>query len=208
MLEKPIQSQFGQMVIDAFADFARKDLKAPSDLEQDEFVHISDPPLRRALAQVLYGVRWIYKLGLALLTQDEERAAHVRAQIVDYASITEGLLSHALAHAIRKGHTIGTSHEWSYPDKQKGFIKWDTSSPESTLERQNLWWLIRIATDFGVVDRALGSDLQWLRQQRNTVHLRKRAALGRTAFLQQSKKAFGIVSRTISQTKSWKALHH
>ena len=82
MPNKPIQEQFGQQVIDAFAQFARSDLKTPDELEADEFSHVSDATLRRRLAEVFYGVRWIYKLGLALLTRDAERAAHVRAQIV------------------------------------------------------------------------------------------------------------------------------
>jgi hypothetical protein len=103
--DKPIQEQFGQQVIDAFAKFARSDLRSPADLAANEFSHISDASLRKHLSEVFYGVRWIYKLGLALLTKDEERAAHVRAQIVDYGSVSEGLLSHCVEHAIRNGHT-------------------------------------------------------------------------------------------------------
>ena len=118
MPDRPIQEQFGQEVIEAFAKFARADLKTPLQLKADEFSHVADQALREELAQVFYGVRWIYKLGLALLTKDEERAAHVRAQIVDYASVCEGLLSYCLAHAIRQNHDIGTAHHWSDPDRR------------------------------------------------------------------------------------------
>jgi hypothetical protein len=204
---KPIQEQFGQQVIDAFAEFARSDLKSPTDLEGDEFSHVTDATLRRRLSEVFYGVRWIYKLGLALLTKEAERAAHVRAQIVDYASVSEGLLSHFIAHAIRQGHTKGIAYTFRDPDKQLRPIAWNAANPEATLRRQSLWWLIRVARDFGVINSTLESDLQWLREQRNTVHLQERSALGQTAFLNQSKKAFGIVTQTIRQTKTWKASH-
>lgn len=204
---KPIQEQFGQQVIEAFAEFARSDLKSPGDLAADEFSHIADADLRRRLSEVFYGVRWIYKLGLALLTKDAERAAHVRAQIVDYASITEGVLSHCLAHAIRRGHTQGTAYTFRDPDKQLHPIQWNIANPEPMLNRQSLWWFIRIAREFGIISAALAGELQWLREQRNTVHLRQRSALGQTAFLNQSKRAFGTATQTIHQTKTWKATH-
>ena len=119
MPNKPIQEQFGEKVIEAFAEFARADLKTAAELRADDFSHVSDAALRTSLAQVLYGARWVYKLGLALLTKDEERAAHVRAQVVDYASVCEALLSDCLAHAIRRGHTIGTDYQFSDPPRRR-----------------------------------------------------------------------------------------
>jgi hypothetical protein len=156
---------------------------------------------------VFYGTRWIYKLGLALLTKEAERAAHIRAQIVDYASVSEGLLSDCVAHAIRHGHTVGTAYTYRDPDRQAQPITWNAGNPEPMLHRLSFWWLIRIARDFGVITAALGDDLHWLRRQRNTVHLQERSALGRAAFLNQSRKAFDIATRTIRQTKTWKAAH-
>jgi hypothetical protein len=207
MPERPIQEQFGQQVIDAFAEFARSDLKSPGDLEVDEFSHVSDATLRRRLSEVFYGVRWIYKLGLALLTRDAERAAHVRAQIVDYASVSEGLLAHCLSHAIRNGYTTGTGYMFDDPDTQRRPINWNSANPEPTLRRRTFWWMIRIAREFGIINPALETELNWLRTQRNTVHLQERSAVGKTAFLNQSKRAFEVVTRTIRQTKAWKAAH-
>jgi hypothetical protein len=205
--DKPIQEQFGQQVIDAFAQFARSDLKSPDELEADEFSHVSDARLRRRLSEVFYGVRWIYKLGLALLTKDVERAAHIRAQIVDYASVCEGLLADCLAHAIRRGYTTGTGYMFHDPDMQQRSISWNTANPESTLRRRSFWWMIRIAREFGIINAALEAELDWLRTQRNTVHLQERSAIGKTAFLNQSKRAFDTVTRTIRQTKKWKTTY-
>jgi hypothetical protein len=159
------------------------------------------------LSEVFYGVRWIYKLGLALLTKDAERAAHVRAQIVDYASVAEGLLADCLAHAIRRGHTTGVAYTYKDPDNQTRPITWNVANPERTLRQLPFWWFIRIAGEFEIINEALAGDLEWLREQRNAVHLQERSALGQTAFLNQSRKAFNIATRTIRQTKAWKAAH-
>jgi hypothetical protein len=53
---------------------------------------------------------WIYKLGLALLVKDAEQLAHVRAQILDYASVCEGHLGDMVRHAIVSGHVNGAKH--------------------------------------------------------------------------------------------------
>jgi hypothetical protein len=75
------------------------------------------------------------------------------------------------------------------------------------LRRLSFWWFIRIAREFGVISATLETDLHWLREQRNTVHLQEQSALGQTAFLNQSRKAYGIVTQTIRQTKAWKDSH-
>ena len=58
-MAKPIQAGFGQVLIDAIADFARADPKSASELARDEFSHIVDAKMRQALAERLYGARWL-----------------------------------------------------------------------------------------------------------------------------------------------------
>lgn len=203
MAGKLIQEQFGEKVIEAFAEFAREDLDTPDELEGHTFDHVSDGKLRRELCQVFYGARWIYKLGLALLTKEEERAAHVRAQIVDYAAISEALLSYCLVHAIRRGYTVGDAYKWNDPHKMREALTWDQANTERVMAKRSMWWLVQIARSFNIVTVSLETELQWLREQRNTVHLRARAALGPTAFLNQSKRAFQATTQTIEQTKNW-----
>ncbi len=206
-MSNPIQEQFGERVIQAFTDFARADLKLPDELEAEEFAHVNDAGMRRCMAQVLYGSRWLYKLGLATLTRGEERAAHVRAQLVDYSSIVEGLLSDMIAHAIRKGHAKGTAYEWHDPDVMKRAIKWNTAAPEAALKKSSFWWLIRVARDFGIISQVLADDLDKLRRQRNDVHIRQMATLGPGAFLNQSKHAYGLVTQTLKATQKWRGAH-
>jgi hypothetical protein len=207
MANRPIQEQFGSRVIEAFASFAREDLDDPTHLEATTFAHVSDARLRRELSQVFYGARWIYKLGLALLTKSEERAAHVRAQIVDYAAVCEALLSYCVSHAIQNGYMRGTLHQWVDPVTKLKPIAWNITTPDRQLSKQSMWWLAKVALDSQIISSGLESELQWLREQRNTVHLRARASLGPTAFLNQSKRAFEATVRAIDETKAWKVAH-
>lgn len=204
-MEKAIQIQFGQQVIELLANLARSDLKLPDALAREEFAHVTDARIRRALAQVFYGVRWIYKLGLALLFKDEERAAHIRTQIVDYASICEALLSFCVGHAISHGLARGESYKWKYPDKREGPLRWGPGSPDPLLRKQGLYWLVRVAEEFGIIGADLAEHLQWLRTERNAIHIRERVAMGSQAYLAESKKAYELVYEVIRETKLWMA---
>lgn len=206
MPERPIQEEFGQVLIDAVITFARADLKTVDELQRDEFSHVTDASLRKALAEVFYGCRWVYKVGLALLTKDAERAAHVRAQLLDYGSVAEGLLSHCIEHAIRGQHTRGNLHEWRDPDKKKTPINWDATNPAPQLEKQSFWWLIRIAEGFGIMDAPTKTAVDRLRNLRNVVHLR-RAATGPRAYLNEAQRAYESVLRLVRQTKTWCKKH-
>lgn len=207
MADKLIQEFLGERVIQGIAEFARADIKQPDALEADEFAHVSDLALRRRLAEVFYGARWIYKLGLVVLVRENERAAHVRAQVVDYASIVEGLLGDSLAHAIKAGHARGTGYQWRDPHNRKSPIVWSPATLQDTLEKQTFWWRIMIARDFRIIDAGLERDLQWLRTRRNTVHIRGATAVGRTAFLDQSKRSFDAVMATARRTRAWRTSH-
>ena len=197
--------QFGERMIEAFTDFARADIGTPDELEQHEFAHVSDLRLRRALAQTYYGTRWLYKLGLALLTRNEERAAHVRAQILDYGSVCEGLLSHCVLHAVEHGHTVGQSYQFSDPDHQHRPISW--ANPLHQVSLRKFWWLVRISQEFGISTNQLSAELHWLRTERNSVHLRRRASQTQNAALRDSMRAFEIANRTIARTRHWKQQH-
>lgn len=199
---KPIQTQFGQEVIGAFARFARADLKSPDGLAADEFSHVQDPVLRQRLADVHYGSRWIYKLGLALLTTDAERAAHIRGQVIDYASICESLLQWCIAESIHRGLTIGDGYQFQDPHKQAKAIKWKSANPMPTVRRQSFWWAIVVAEEFGIISPKVSADLDLLRKRRNTVHL---SEIGEKAYLNQSKESFNTMNQTIRQTKKWVA---
>jgi hypothetical protein len=89
-LSKIIQENFGEAIIAAVIDFAKRDLSTVDQLTANEFAHVSDQGLRTTLAETFYGARWIYKLGLALLVRDVEQMAHVRTQVMDFGAVCEG----------------------------------------------------------------------------------------------------------------------
>jgi hypothetical protein len=195
-LSKAIQEQFGQTIIDAFAKFSRADLDDVPTLEATFFDHVSTPVLQRRLAETLYGARWIYKLGLALLVQNEEQMAHVRAQIIDYASVCEGLLRDMIDHALTRGMT---GKRYLYADATNQTKPYKHAPLK--VNRQPFAWMIVVAADENIVDRHLATALDNLRKERNTVHVHAR---GYKAFLNKSRWAFDVVCKTSKQSKAWK----
>jgi hypothetical protein len=203
MGDKPIQEQFGDAIIDAVRNFARADIYNIPQIEQNFFSHVTDDRLRRTLAETLYGARWIYKLGLALLVQDEEQLAHVRCQVIDYGSVCEGLLHDAIRQALRAGVMKGQKHLFSDTTNLRYPIDWKTDV-DSTLDRQSFYWQIEIAADENIVDANLATRLHTLRKDRNTVHLRARTY---QAFINVSREAYQTFLDAVDQTRTWRRRH-
>ncbi len=203
MAEKLIQEQFGEAVLTAIRSFARHDLGNLGEYEANYFSHVADGDLRTALAETMYGARWLYKLGLALLVQDAEQLAHVRAQIFDYASICEGLLGEMIRHAIASNITTGQKYRFKDTRKLTGSINW-TNEIHAVFETLAFFWCIEVARDENIIDAHLASRLHTLRKQRNSVHLRSRT---HKAYIDKSRGAFDILLGTIGQTRDWRNRH-
>lgn len=182
-MRKTVQETLGQAAIEAVATFAKGDLPSVDDLKATHFSHVTEDTLRDALATTFYGARWIYKLGLALLVKDAEQLAHVRTQVVDYAAVCEGLLSDSVFHAQRADGMA------------------DGQNPSARSSRTTFDQLIEDAAEIGIVDQKLRHRLHRMRDERNTVHLRKRTY---KAFLGTSRYLFLITQETIKQTKAWR----
>src|SRR6266571_3348639 len=204
MPPKPIQEQFGQAIIDAVNSFAAQDLQSVDAIESVHFTHIGDATLKRRLAETFYGARWIYKLGLALLVRNVEQIAHVRAQLIDYAAVCEGLLSSMIDHGLAANHLTGQKYKFRDPDQQQKPLNWNIGHRLTKLNKQSLYWLITVAAEEGIVSQQLATRLQWLREERNRVHVRARS---HQSFLDRSKEAFDVVIGVIAQTKVWKSNH-
>lgn len=199
-MPKPIQEQFGETMLEAMREFARRDLGNPAEYELNFFNHVGDGTLRTTLAETMYGARWIYKLGLALLVKDAEQLAHVRAQILDYAAVCEGLLSDMVRHAIVTPHVVGVKHLTNIKGQP---INWGTGVT-AKLAKQPFYWFIEVAQEEGIVNPGLATRLQTLRKERNTVHLRSRTY---NAYLGVSRSAFEVLTDTIQQTRTWRHTH-
>ena len=200
-MTKQIQEGFGQTIIDAIRSFARADLEDADSLESSLFAHVSEPDLRRNLAETLYGARWIYKLGLALLVKDEEQLAHVRTQIVDFSAVCEGLLSSMLHHALTRQILRGSKYRFNDTQRLRNPINWNVSNTLEQLKKRSFYWMIEVAVEEKIISSKLARHLHGMRQSRNTVHLRER---NQRAFLGTSRSLFKTVLDCCNETKTWK----
>jgi hypothetical protein len=202
MSDKPIQEQFGQAIINSVAAFARKDLDDVATLSGTLFSHVTDPTLRATLAETLYGARWIYKLGLALLVKDEEQMAHVRTQLIDYGAVCEGLLVDLIAHSITRGHMTGERYKFKDVKKLQRPINWAVKDIQGQVTRQTFFWQIAVAEEENIISAPTIKRLHSLRDDRNTVHM---AARTFKAYLGRSHAAFETLRKVITEAKAWKA---
>lgn len=200
MADKPIQEQFGETIIGAVRKFAAADIETIDQLEDRLLSHISDRNHRRVLAETLYGARWIYKLGLALLVRDEEQLAHVRAQVIDYAAVCEGVLHSMVEHALVRNVMRGQKYKYENISLNRKPINWKRGV-SAGLKYRNFFWYIGVSEDEGIIDAPLAKRLHDLRLERNTVHTRARTY---RAYLGTSKNAFQVLLDTVDQTKAWK----
>jgi len=201
MIDEKIKTKFGAAVIQALTDFARTGIPDPAKMDTKWFEHIHDTTVREAVCDTFYGARWHYKTGLALLVDKRERYAHVRAQVIDYASICETLLVEMIIHGVDKAKL--SKQQYQFIDfQQTKSLSW-RKSIRTTAEKQTFAWYIRVAQEEGVIDAKLATDLEGLRTLRNTVHITERAKKSNAYSLQVSDDAFKVMQRTINQTKSW-----
>lgn len=202
MVEKKIQEQFGQVFIDAMAEFAKKDIKTTQELQNDEFSHVQNPDIKLALAETLYGARWLYKLGLALLATDKEQYAHVRAQIIDYASICEALLADVIAQGYSQNKLQGQQYQY-FDIRKSRRMNWNPNDPLNSINHTTFEWRIKVAEESGIIDAQLTSSLTGMRNKRNTVHLTRKIMSGVTYWAGFAKRSHTTMFHLIDQTKTW-----
>lgn len=197
-----IQEQFGQRVIDSLAEFARQDIASVADLEANDFAFVHDADLRAAIARTMYGARWLYKLGLALLVSGDESIAHVRIQVVDYASVCEALTKYTVGHGIQRGCMKGQG--WR---THRGRVLDWTTNFDKTLKERDFRWAISVAEEEGIISTTLAAGLQHLRGLRNTVHITELATTQTVYYRGLAKVALTRVTATTRSCKAWKLKH-
>jgi hypothetical protein len=77
-------------------NYCKRDLSQEYKFFLDTFDFISDKDLQEQLAQEFYSSRYIYKLMEALNLSGHELYAHVKFQIIQYASIYEAVICYLL----------------------------------------------------------------------------------------------------------------
>jgi len=203
-MAKPIQEQLGESIIKAIHAFAEADMVTSHEIEATYLFHISDPKFRTSLAETLFGARWIYKLGLVLLVENEKQMAHVRAQLIDYCSVCEGVLSDMIFHGVINNHFNGQCFRFHDFKKLNHPLDWSAAKRQKTIGTRSFAWLLAVAHEEKIITKLLYDSLDWLRKERNAVHLRARSF---HAYLDKSHSAFHHMRDLFKQTQVWKHQH-
>ncbi len=201
MIDEKIKIKFGNSIIECLTEFARTGIPDSVKMDTTWFEHVQEKAVREALCDTFYGARWHYKVGLALLVQKQEQYAHVRAQVVDYASICETLLAEMLIHGVTNSKFTGSQYLYSDFQKKRP-LKWVTNQ-RKTVEKQTFAWYIKVAEEEKIIDAPLVKAIEKIRVLRNTVHITERAKRNNSYSLQVSDEAFKTMQQTINQTKKW-----
>jgi hypothetical protein len=198
---RKVREQLGTATIASVCAFARATIRTSAKADRSIFSHVADADLRSAMSRTLYGTRWVYKLQLALTLEGEERAAHLRLQVLDYASLCEALLWDIIQYGGMtrrlKGRTLlkvgKKSVDWSANGLRAHFTTFS--------------WLIDVARNASIVDKALAEWLHMLREARNTVHLTRLAEGDVEYVMDVAKMALAVMHATATSTRDWKRLH-
>lgn len=204
MAVKFVQQEFGQAVIDKIHRFAEADIPTVQQIYSQIFPHVDDHDTRQALADTMYGARWLYKLGFAVLVQDEKQFAHVRSQVIDYASVCETLLGEMIIHGVQNNLFNGQQYKFSNAHRTKR-IYWNrVNDIRKKVRSLPFWWRIEVAGEEGIIEPRSVIGLNKLKNRRNTVHLSEKIRQGVKYYIGLSSSAYNVCDRVIDQTRRWK----
>lgn len=203
---KTVQVGLGEAVVRAIQEFASSDIESVQALESGLFRPVKDSKLRRKLAETLFGARWLYKLGLVTLATKERRAAHVRAQIIDYSAICEATLVDAITHGIVDSHLKGTAWQ-TFRNKPCSWPATASGVRRQIRKERNFYWLIEVGKDEKIFPADLADRLHWLRERRNSVHIAEMAAVDEKVYLSTSRDAFQIMKTCVERVGTWLQVH-
>ena len=137
-----VQELFGEAVIRMVREFAARDVEPSAMSASRLFGHISDPKVRDSLAEVYYGCRWILKVAVALQSDNDERKAMARWQVIDFASVSECLLLECCKHGLQRSYFSGQAHRFQDPPTCQKPLKWHLKPPGEILERRSALFLV------------------------------------------------------------------
>jgi len=203
-MRRVIQEKFGQALMDSITNFAQQDILSSEELERTRFSHVDEIDIRKALADTMYGARWLYKIGLALLVKNEEQYAHVRAQAIDYASVCETLLGEMIIHGIIKNHIAGTTFQFSDYNQKKRIHWTQITNVRGRVEKMQFWWGIQVARENSIITPNTAIALERLKDLHNTVHITEKVRSGISYYIGITKSAYAITNDVIDQTIQWK----
>jgi len=92
--------------IDEVLNYCKRHLPQEHDWYINEFDFIKDQALQEFLAREFYAARYVYKLMEALFLKDHELHAHLKFQIIQYASIYEAVINYLLLNNFKENENV------------------------------------------------------------------------------------------------------
>jgi len=150
-----------------------------------QFDFIDDEGLQARLAVEFYAARYVYKLGEALAVGGSRLHAHCKFQIVQYASIYEGVIVHLLWGPFANDPTV-TAMENHTTLRKAGSFPADIQA--TTREGKPVYFAVEkqdrtprpsikfddkvsAAVSIGLVEEGLGEEIKEIYVLRNAIHL-------------------------------------
>ena len=135
---------------------------------------------------------------------DKSLCNRVRAQIIDYAAVCEGILFDMVRHGIARNLLTGQKWRFGDPARLRQPINWTPAQQGQRLPKMPFYWLSVVALEEGIVTQGCETEMEWLRNQRNKVHVKG----GSTAsYLGTSMRAYQAVFLLVRDTRRWRAMH-
>jgi|ERR1700733_9946434 len=182
----------------------------------EEFGFIEQEQLRMRLARAFYAARYIYKLMEALQVAGDELHAHVKFQVIQYASIYEAVISSLLWTKFRDHDRVKTLENHKSYKKIAGLagptkITYEGEEVSLCVYRDTKTWKNAIkfndrvdaAVDIGFVRKAYGEEIKRIYELRNLTHIEKEAEEEIELEIENSKVAYRRMQPFIDDIKKF-----
>lgn len=202
--------------IDEVLNYCKRDLPQNHDWYVLEFDFIKDKALQKSLAREFYTARYIYKLMEALFLEDFELHAHLKFQIIQYASIYEAVINYLLLNnfkdnehvkkisthpSLKEITTLSKLTKITYED-QKIFtcLKKDTKTPWTSIPFHDK---VDASVGIGFLDKKYSDEIKNFYTLRNSIHIEAAAKKNIEYEIEQSKIAYKRLRPFIDDIKSF-----
>ncbi len=203
-------------IIDEVLNYCKRDLPQEHDWYINEFDFIKDQALQESLAREFYTARYIYKLMEALFLEDYELHAHLKFQIIQYASIYEAVINYLLLNNFKEDENVKkiSTHislkdiaalsgltEITYEgNKIFTCLKKETKTPWTSIPFHDK---VDASVDIGFVNEIYADEIKSFYTLRNSIHIEAAAKKNIEYEIEQSKIAYRRLRPFINDIKAF-----
>ncbi|AXX84585.1 hypothetical protein [Aliarcobacter skirrowii] len=202
--------------IDEVLNYCKRDLPQEHDWYIHEFDFIKDQALQESLAREFYTARYIYKLMEALFLEDFELHAHLKFQIIQYASIYEAVINYLLLNNFKEDENVkkisthislreiaalsGLTKITYEGNKIFTCLKKETKTPWTSIPFHDK---VDASVDIGFVNEIYADEIKSFYTLRNSIHIEAAAKKNIEYEIEQSKLAYRRLRPFIDNIKAF-----